>query len=78
VISNAARTSASHARGSTSFSFAVSIYQRLLVSALDETAHENDIELTEHWNLTDPQITAVLAAMTTDLKEGSPSGRLYG
>ena len=78
MISNAARTSASHARGSTSFSFAVSIHPRLLVLALDETAHESDIELTEHWNLMDPQITAVLAAMTTDLKEGSPAGRLYG
>lgn len=40
--------------------------------------HESDIELTEHWNLMDPQITAVLAAMTTDLKEGSPAARLYG
>ena len=57
---------------------AVAIHPRLLVSALDETAHENDIELTEHWNLMDPQITAVLLAMTTDLKEGSPAGRLYG
>jgi AraC family transcriptional regulator len=26
----------------------------------------------------DPQITAVLVAMATDLKEGSPAGRLYG
>ena len=30
---------------------------RLLVSALDETLHVSDIELTEHWNLIDPQIT---------------------
>jgi AraC family transcriptional regulator len=50
----------------------------LLVSALDETAHESDLELTQHWNLIDPQIMAVLLAMTTDLKEGSPAGRLYG
>ena len=48
------------------------------MSALDETAHESDIELTEHWNLMDPQIMAVLVAMTTDLNEGSPAGRLYG
>ena len=48
------------------------------MSALDETAHESDIEVTEHWNLIDPQITAVLLAMTTDLNEGSPAGRLYG
>ena len=57
---------------------AVAIHPRLLVSALDETAHESDIELTQHWNLLDPQIMAVLLAMTTDLKEGSPAGRLYG
>jgi AraC family transcriptional regulator len=48
------------------------------VSGLDETAHESDIELTEHWNLIDPQIRAVLLAMTTDLNEGSPAGRHYG
>ena len=57
---------------------AVAIHPRLLVSALDETAHESDIELTQHWNLIDPHIMAVLLAMTTDLKEGSPAGRLYG
>jgi AraC family transcriptional regulator len=56
----------------------VAIHPRLLVSALDETKHESDIELTEHWNLMDPQIMAVLVAMTTDLNEGSPAGRLYG
>jgi AraC family transcriptional regulator len=56
----------------------VAIHPKLLVSALDETAHESDIELTQHWNLIDPQIMAVLLAMTTDLKEGSPAGRLYG
>jgi AraC family transcriptional regulator len=57
---------------------AVAIHPRLLASALDETAHERDIELTQHWNLMDPQIMAVLLALTTDLKEGSPAGRLYG
>ena len=57
---------------------AVAIHPRLLVSALDETAHESDIELTQHWNLMDPHIMAVLLAMTTDLKEGSPAGWLYG
>ena len=29
----------------------MAIHPRLLVSALDETAHESDIELTEHWSL---------------------------
>ena len=63
--------------GSTNRTAAV-IHASLLISALDETAHESDIELTEHWNLTDPHILAVLLALRTDLNEGSPSGRLYG
>lgn len=54
------------------------IHPRLLINALDETAHENDVELTEHWHVTDPHITAVLLAMKTDLAAGSPAGRLYG
>jgi len=64
--------------GGSTHRIAVAIHPRILVSALDETAHESDIELTERWNLIDPQITAVLLAMTTDLTEGSPAGRLYG
>jgi hypothetical protein len=28
----------------------VAIHRSLLLSALDESAHESDIELTEHWN----------------------------
>jgi AraC family transcriptional regulator len=57
---------------------AVAIHPSLLVNALDETAHERNIELIEHWNLTDQNIMAVLLAMTTDLTVGSPAGRLYG
>ena len=57
---------------------AVAIHPNLLVSALDETAHERSIELIENWNLTDRNIMAVLLAMTTDLDSGSPAGRLYG
>jgi AraC family transcriptional regulator len=57
---------------------AVAIHPSLLINALDETAHEHDVELTEHWNVTDRHIMAVLLAMTTDLDEGSPAGRLYG
>ena len=57
---------------------AAAIHPILLVNALDETAHERDIELTEHWNLTDPNIKAVLHAMRTDLDAGSPVGRMYG
>jgi AraC family transcriptional regulator len=57
---------------------AVAIHPSLLTGALDETAHKSDIELTEHLNLTDSHIMAVLLAMTTDLTEDSPAGRLYG
>ena len=57
---------------------AAAIHPSLLVNALEETAHERNIELTEHWNLTDRNITAVLLAMTTDLNAGSPAGPLYG
>src|SRR6516165_5840731 len=57
---------------------AVAIHPSLLANALEETAHERNIELTEHWNLTDQNIMAVLLAMTTDLDAGSPAGRLYG
>jgi AraC family transcriptional regulator len=64
--------------GGPTHRIAVAIHPSLLVNALDETAHECNIELTEHWNLTDPHIIAVLLAMTTDLDGGSPAGRLYG
>jgi AraC family transcriptional regulator len=57
---------------------AVAIHPSLLTNALDETAHESDIELAKHWNLTDPHIMAALLAMLADLDEGSPAGRLYG
>jgi AraC family transcriptional regulator len=56
----------------------VAIHPSLLVNALDETAHQRNIELTEHWNLIDQNITGVLLAMTADLDAGSPAGRLYG
>jgi AraC family transcriptional regulator len=64
--------------GGPTHRIAVAIHSNLLAGALDEAAHENEIELTEHWNLTDPHIMAVLVAMTTDLTEDSPAGRLYG
>jgi AraC family transcriptional regulator len=57
---------------------AAALHPRLLADALEETAQRNDIELTEHWNLTDPNIMALLLAMQTDLDTGSPAGRLYG
>jgi AraC family transcriptional regulator len=57
---------------------AVAFHPSLLVNALDETAHQREIELTEHWNLVDPNIMSVLLALRTDLSQGSPAGRLYG
>jgi AraC family transcriptional regulator len=57
---------------------AVAMHGSLLARALDETAHEPDIELTEHWNLIDPQIMALLLSMKADLEAGSPAGKLYG
>lgn len=57
---------------------AVAINPRLLTSVLEETAHERDIELTEHWNLIDRHISALLVEMTADLEEGSPAGGIYG
>lgn len=64
--------------GGPTHRIAGAIHPSLLVNALDETAHESDVELTEHWNLMDRHIMAVLLAMTADLDEGSPAGRLYG
>jgi len=57
---------------------AVAIHPHLLTKALDETAHETDVELTEHWDLTDRHISALLAEMAADLEDGSPAGAIYG
>jgi AraC family transcriptional regulator len=57
---------------------AVAIHRNLLTNALDETRHETDIELTEHWNLIDRHISALLMEMTADLEDGSPAGTIYG
>lgn len=57
---------------------AAALHPRLLSNALDETAHKREVELIEHWNLTDPNIMAVLLAMRVDLDSGSPVGRMYG
>ena len=57
---------------------AAAIHPYLLVNAVGEATHSSGIELTEHWNLTDPNVMAVLLAMRADLDAGSPAGRLYG
>jgi len=56
---------------------AVAIHPRLLSKALDETAG-GDIELTEHWDLFDPHISALLLEMKADLDDGLPVGTMYG
>lgn len=64
--------------GGPTHRIAATLDARLLTNALEETAHEAEIELIEHWNLTDPNIMAVLLAMRTDLDAGSPAGPMYG
>ena len=57
---------------------AVAIHRSLLTNSLDELSHETEIELTEHWNLIDRHISALLMEMTADLEDGSPAGTIYG
>jgi AraC family transcriptional regulator len=64
--------------GGPTHRIAVAINPPLLTHVLKETAHESDVELTEHWNLIDRHISALLLEMTADLEEGSPAGALYG
>lgn len=57
---------------------AVAIHPRLLTGALDETAHQPDVELTEHWNLVDSHISALVSELANDLGDNSPAGAIYG
>jgi AraC family transcriptional regulator len=57
---------------------AVAIHPHLLTNALEETAHEANIEMTEHWELTDRHISALLLEMNADLIDCSPAGTIYG
>jgi AraC family transcriptional regulator len=56
----------------------VAIRPRFMANALEETAHENQVELTEHWNLVDGHISMLLNEMAADLSDRSPAGPLYG
>jgi AraC family transcriptional regulator len=56
----------------------VNIRTSLLTHALEETAHQTDVELTEHWNLVDRHISVLLAEMMADLEDNSPAGTVYG
>lgn len=57
---------------------AVAIHSSLLTQALEQTAHKSEIELTEHWNLMDRHISALLLEMMADLDDNSPAGTIYG
>jgi|tagenome__1003787_1003787.scaffolds.fasta_scaffold20873265_2 AraC family transcriptional regulator len=57
---------------------AVALHPRALTKALEQTAHEADVELTEHWNLIDKHVSALLLEMKADLEDGCPAGELYG
>ncbi|MET0231114.1 MAG: AraC family transcriptional regulator [Rhodanobacteraceae bacterium] len=57
---------------------AIAIQPGLFARALESAADRADIELTEHWNLDDPHLVAVVRAMALDVEAGSPAGRLYG
>jgi AraC family transcriptional regulator len=57
---------------------AVAIHTPLLTNALEETAHQTDVELTEHWDLMDRHISALVREMMADLDDNSPAGTIYG
>ncbi len=57
---------------------AVALHPTLLTQSLETTAHRDDIELQQSFDLKDRHIAAILNTMTLDLTEGSPAGRLYG
>ena len=48
---------------------ALAIHPRLLTGAFEETAHQDDIALREHWDLVHPHISALVTEMTADLGE---------
>ena len=56
----------------------VSVHPRRLAQTLEETAHETEVELTEHWNLVDGHVSTLLNEMAADLNDGSPAGAIYG
>ena len=57
---------------------ALALHTPLLTHALEETAHQGDVELTEHWDLMDRHISALVLEMMADLDDNSPAGTLYG
>lgn len=56
----------------------VNIHTSLLTHALEETAHQTEVELTERWDLMDRHISALILEMMADLDDNSPAGTIYG
>jgi len=57
---------------------AVTVHTSLITHVLEETSHQADVELTEHWNLKDRHISALVLEMMADLEDNSPAGTIYG
>jgi AraC family transcriptional regulator len=56
----------------------LALHPRVIAQSLEETAHETEVEMTEHWNLVDGHISTLLSEMAADLNDGSPAGFIYG
>jgi AraC family transcriptional regulator len=67
-----------HEWSDTSSRVIVTLEPAFLARATDETAHRQDVELQERWDLRDPHIAALLLALHADVKDGQPAGVLYG
>lgn len=57
---------------------ALAVHPRLLTQALEHTAHLQDIELRQHFDLRDRHLESLMRALHADLEDGLPAGRLYG
>jgi AraC family transcriptional regulator len=50
----------------------------VLARAFEETAHRADFEILERWVFKDRHIASLMLALSADLEDGSPAGRIYG
>jgi len=64
--------------GGASARVVVTLHPRLLTQAIEETAHQDDVELIQHMDLRDRHIASLMLALQADLEDGAPAGRLYG
>lgn len=56
----------------------VTLEPRLLTSALERTAHLDDLDLETHWQLDDRHLSSLILALQADMEDGCPAGRLFG